>query len=108
MKSENANVFTMTNDKGEKVECEVLLTIDSEEFGKSYLVYTDHKTDENGNIQTYASIYDPTGKSLDLNPVTTEEEWDMIESVLASAQKQILKEQMEEKADSESGQESAA
>lgn len=96
MKSENKNIFTMKNDKGETVECEVLLTIDSEEFGKNYLVYTDHKTDEFGNIQTYASIYDPTGKSLNLDPVTTEEEWDMIESVLASAQKQVLKEQMEE------------
>lgn len=100
MNSENKNVFTMKNDKGETVECEVLLTIDSEEFGKSYLVYTDHKTDEFGNIQTYASIYDPSGKSLNLNPVTSEEEWDMIESVLASAQKQVLKEQMAENGES--------
>lgn len=96
MKSENKNIFTMTNDKGEEIECEVLLTIDSEEFKKSYIVYTDHQTDSNGDIQTYASIYDPTGKSLSLDPITTEEEWDMIESVLASAQKQVLKEQMEE------------
>lgn len=95
MKSENKNIFTMKNDKGEEIECEVVLTIDSEEFGKSYIVYTDHKTDEDGNIQTYASVYDPSGKSMNLDPVTTEEEWDMIESVLASAQKQVLKEQME-------------
>ena len=96
MQSENKNIFTMKNDKGETVECEVLMTIDSEEFGKNYLVYTDHKIDENGSIQTYAGIYDPTGKNLNIDPVTTEEEWDMIESVLASAQKQVLKEQMEE------------
>lgn len=96
MESENKNLFTMTNDKGEKVECEVILTIDSDEFGKSYLVYTDHTMDDNGNIKTYASIYDPSGKDLNLNPVTTDEEWDMIEAVLASAQKQVLKEQMEE------------
>lgn len=95
MNSENKNLFTITNDKGEKVECEIILTIDSEEFGNNYIVYTDHTMDENGNIKTYANIYDPTGKSLDLKPVTTDEEWDMIESVLASAQKQVLKEQME-------------
>lgn len=94
MKNENKNVFTMTNDKGETLECEVVLTIDSEEFGCSYIVYTDHTMDENGNIKTYASIYDPTGKSLDLKPVTTDAEWDMIESVLASAQKQVLKENL--------------
>jgi uncharacterized protein YrzB (UPF0473 family) len=92
---ENKNVFTMTNDKGEEVKCEVILTIDSDEYAKSYIVYTDHTMDENGNIRTYASIYDPTGKSLELKPVTTDEEWDMIESVLASAQKQVLKEEIE-------------
>lgn len=94
--NDNKNVFTMVNDKGENVECEVILTIDSDEFKKSYLVYTDHTLDDNGNIRTYASIYDPTGASLDLQPVTTDDEWDMIESVLASAQKQVLKEEQAE------------
>lgn len=101
MESENKNLFTITNDKGQKVECEVILTIDSEEFGKNYIVYTDHSMDDNGNIKTYASVYDPTGKSLDLKAVTTDEEWDMIESVLASAQKQVLKEAMENKGEEE-------
>ena len=97
MESENKNVFTMTNDLGETLECEVVLTIDSDEFGKSYIVYTDHTMDEYGNIKTYASIYDPSGASLDLKPVTTDEEWEMIEGVLASAQKQVLKEEQEKK-----------
>lgn len=96
MQSENKNLFTITNDKGESVECEVILTIDSDEFGHSYIVYTDHTMDENGNYKTYASIYDPTGASLDLNPVTSDDEWDMIESVLASAQKKIIKEESNE------------
>ncbi len=94
MEQENKNIFTMTNEKGEKVECEVVLTIDSDEYKKSYIVYTDHTLDEFGNIRTYASIYDPTGESLELKPVTTDEEWDMIESVLASAQKQVLKDEI--------------
>lgn len=96
MENENKNLFTMTNDKGEQITCEVVLTIDSDEFGKSYIVYTDHTMDDDGNIKTYASIYDPTGASLDLLPVTTDEEWDMIEAVLASAQKQVLKDEMNE------------
>jgi uncharacterized protein YrzB (UPF0473 family) len=99
MNNENKNVFTMTNDKGESIECEVVLTIDSDEYGKSYIVYTDHTMDELGNIRTYASIYDPTGASLELTPITTDEEWDMIESVLASAQKQALKEERENNED---------
>jgi len=89
--NENKNIFTITNDKGESLECEVILTIESDEFGKNYIVYTDHSLDENGNFKTYASTFDPTGKSLDLGAVETEEEWEMIESVLASAQKQVLK-----------------
>lgn len=101
MESENKNIFTITNDKGQKVECEAILTIDSEEFGNHYIAYTDHTMDDNGNIKTYASIYDPTGKSLDLKPITTDEEWDMIEAVLASAQKQVLKEMMTNKKEEE-------
>ena len=93
MTSENKNLFTITNDKGETIECEVILTIDSEEFKKNYIVYTDHTMDDMGNLKTYASIYDPTGASLDLKPVETEAEWDMIEAILTSAQKRIAKEE---------------
>lgn len=96
MKSENKNIFTIVNDRGESLECEVVLTIDSDEFGHSYLVYTDHTMNDNGEYNTYASIYDPSGKDLDLKPVTSDEEWDMIESVLASAQKKIAKEELKE------------
>ena len=96
MKNENKNLFTMISNDGKEMECEVVLTIDSDEFGKSYIVYTDNTLDENGNIKTYASIYDPSGTSLDLLPVTSDEEWNMIESVLASAQKQVLKDNVKE------------
>ncbi len=89
---ENKNLFSIVTDKGETLECEVVLTIDSDEFNKSYIVYTDHSMDENGNYVTYASIYDPSGKDLKLYPVESDEEWDMIESVLASAQRKIAKE----------------
>ena len=92
---ENKNLFTIVSDDGKTIECEVVLTIDSDEFGKSYIVYTDHTMDELGNYRTYASIYDPTGKDLRLNPVETDEEWDMIETVLASAQRKIAKEKQE-------------
>lgn len=96
MSEEKKNYFTITNNKGESLECEVILTIDSSEFGKNYIVYTDHTLNEDGRINTYASIYDPTGKDLSLEPVKTEEEWDMIENVLSSAQKKAIREEREE------------
>ena len=63
MAKDKKNTFTVLNDEGKEVECEVLFTFESEETHKNYLVYTDNTTDENGNIKVYASIFDPAGKS---------------------------------------------
>ena len=103
---ENKNLFSIVTDKGETLDCEVVLTIDSDEFKKSYLVYTDHSMDDNGNYVTYASVYDPTGKDLKLYPIESDEEWDMIESVLSSAQRKIAKEAMENAKKDEKDEES--
>ena len=43
------NVFTLIGKNGEKKEFEVILTVESKEFGKNYIVYTDYTQDENGN-----------------------------------------------------------
>lgn len=91
MKNEDIK-FTIINELGEEVECDVLFTVDSDETKKSYIVYTDNTTDEGGNIKTYASIYDPTGELLDLEPIETDKEWEMIEKILLSAQEKITEE----------------
>ena len=67
MKEEKKGVFTIVNDKGEEVECEILFTFDSDETKKSYIVYTDNTLDEEGSTKVYASVYDPTGQ----NPALT-------------------------------------
>ncbi len=78
----NNSVFTIRNDKGIEVECEVLFTFDSEQTKRSYLVYTDHTTDETGALKTYASIYDPSGVNMNLLPLQMEEEWNTVEAIL--------------------------
>ena len=80
------NNFTITNEEGKEVECEVLFTFDSEETKKSYLIYTDNTLDEGGNTKVYASYFDPTGKDTSLRPIKTEKEWLVIENILASLQ----------------------
>ena len=56
----NSNgTFTIKNNKGEELTCNVLFTFDSDEFKKSYIVFTDNTTDENGKIKVYANTYDP-------------------------------------------------
>ncbi len=89
MNSEKKGIFTIINDKGEEIECEILFTFDSEETKKSYIVYTDNSTDEDGSIRVYASVFDPTGNNPDLLPIETEKEWLVIENILASVQEKI-------------------
>ncbi len=86
---ERKGVFTIVNDKGEEVECEILFTFDSDETKKSYIVYTDNTLDENGSTKVYASVYDPTGQNPALTPIETEKEWLVIENILSSVQEKI-------------------
>ena len=86
---EKKGVFTIVNDKGEEVECEILFTFDSDETKKSYIVYTDNTVDDNGSTKVYASIYDPTGQNPALAPIESEKEWLVIENILSSVQEKI-------------------
>lgn len=81
--------FTILNAEGKEVECEVLFTFDSEETGKSYVVYTDNTLDDEGNTEVYASIFDPTGTNPGLQPVESDKEWKVIETILSEIQNSI-------------------
>lgn len=89
--------FTVTDDNGKEVECEVLFTFESDETHKNYMVYTDNTTDEQGNTKVYASIYEPNQESTVLQPIETEKEWKIIETILgelqAEAREQIAAEE---------------
>ncbi|MBE6762884.1 MAG: DUF1292 domain-containing protein [Ruminococcaceae bacterium] len=82
-KVENEDMtFQILNDEGVEVECEVLFTFDCEENGKSYIVYTDNTIDEDGSTKVYASVYNLDEDETKLLPIETEEEWEMIETIL--------------------------
>ncbi|MCI8394817.1 MAG: DUF1292 domain-containing protein [Bacilli bacterium] len=83
MNPKNNSVFTIKNENGMEIECEVLFTFDSEETKKSYLVYTDNTKDETGALKVYANIYDPSGNNTNLMPITKEEEWNTVEAILS-------------------------
>ena len=91
MANAKKNTFTVLNDEGKEVECEVLFTFESEETHKNYIVYTDNTTDENGNIKVYASIFDPEAETSDLIPIETEREWKIIETILDTLQEEVRK-----------------
>lgn len=78
--------FTVKDDAGNEVECEVLFTFESTETKKNYIVYTDDTTDDEGNTKVYASTYNPEETELKLSPIETEKEWKIIETVLSELQ----------------------
>lgn len=81
--------FIVKDENGEEKEFYKLFTFDSDETGKSYIVYTDNTTDESGNVIIRANTYDPTGADLSLKPLTSEKEWKVIENILISTQEQL-------------------
>ncbi len=85
------NTFTVLNDDGTEVTCHILFTFDSEETKKSYIVYTDDSKDAEGNIQVYASIFDPNDPNTKLEAIESEKEWKVIESILETLQEEVKK-----------------
>ena len=88
---ENNTTFKVINDQGVEITCDILFTFDSDETKKSYVVYTDNTKDQTGNIQVYASIFNPDddGDGTELLPIETEKEWKVIETILESLQEEV-------------------
>ena len=87
------NTFTMIDQNGNEVLYDVLFTFESEETNKNYIVYTDQSKDEKGNIQVYASIYDPNDPQSKLEAITTAKEGKVIETILETLQEEIKNKQ---------------
>lgn len=78
--------FTVLDENGKEVECEVIVTFESDETGKNYIVYTDNTLDENGCTKVFASIFEPNSDDMVLQPIETEKEWAIVELILEELQ----------------------
>lgn len=85
------NTFKVIDKDGKEIEFEVLFTFESDETKKNYMVYTDNTKDENGNVRVYASVFVPDAEPLELLPVETEREWNIIETILESIEEETKK-----------------
>ena len=85
------NTFSMLDENGNEVVYDVLFTFDNDETGKSYIAYTDNTRDDSGNIQVYASTYDPENPESRLEAIETEKEWKLIEGILSNLTKEGMK-----------------
>lgn len=83
------NTFTVMGEDGKEIVCNVLFTFESEETNKNYIVYTDNSQDAAGNTQVFASIFDPNDPETKLEPIETEKEWKIIETILTTLQEEI-------------------
>ncbi len=87
------NSFTMIDDNGNETVYDILFTFESEETHKNYIVYTDNTRDEAGNVEVYASIYNPEDPHSRLEAIETEKEWKVIETILETLQEEVRKQQ---------------
>lgn len=79
----------MIDENGNETVYDVLFTFESEETHKNYIVYTGNTKDQQGNVEVYASIYDPNDPHSRLEAIETEKEWKVIETILETLQEQV-------------------
>lgn len=72
----DSNKLFITTDAGEEREMNILFTFDSEQYGKSYVLFFDPEKDE---TEIFCMAYDEEGN---LFAVENDDEWDMVEEML--------------------------
>ncbi len=82
--ADQTNFFTITNDQDEEVMCQILHRF--EQGNKNYLFYAIFEDDAPNLDEVFASAYiaGENGEVVDLLPIETDAEWEMVEEVLAS------------------------
>lgn len=83
---EESQYVTLIDEEGNEALYEILFTFDSEDFNKSYVLLYPYgiEEDEEVELQAYSYQESEEGLSGSLQPIETEEEWSMIDEVLAT------------------------
>ncbi|MCM2976744.1 DUF1292 domain-containing protein [Priestia aryabhattai] len=80
------NKITIVDETGNEQLCEILFTFDSDQYNKSYVIYYPIGADQDDEeeIEIHASAFTPSedGQDGELQPIETEEEWDMVEEMV--------------------------
>ena len=85
MTNEQQNTITVVDEEGNEILCEILTIVESEEFGKNFVLYSEiGSEDEDRFVQFMASSFTPAenGEDGELQPIETEEEWAYLEEVI--------------------------
>ena len=78
--------ITLVDDEGNEELYQILLTFESEEFDKSYVLLYPASAEDDEDVDLFAFRYEDPDSDLEgqLEDVETDEEWDMIEEVLGA------------------------
>ncbi|RHW38628.1 DUF1292 domain-containing protein [Lysinibacillus yapensis] len=76
--------FTISDENGEEIVCEVIHRFTLEQFHKSYILYTFADQEEVGEIFAAAYVPGENGEVQDLIPIESDEEWAKVEAELQS------------------------
>ena len=80
MNNNNNKLFAEMD--GQRREFDIYFTFICNQTNKGYVAYTDHTLDEQGNEVLHVSTYLPNIGFSELREVETQEEWDLINSVI--------------------------
>ena len=86
----NDSVFYVTDENGESKQMQILFTFMDERSEKNYVVFVDPNDEESQEI--FASGYAADGSLI---PIETEEEWEMVNEVLAAFEEDVEAEENE-------------
>ncbi len=102
------NTFKMMTEDGKEITCNVLFTFDSDETKKSYIAYTDNTYEEDGSIKAYAAVYHPDDLNVGFEPIETEKEWKVVETILNTIQEEVRNKVNQANSDNNSGNDTEA
>lgn len=83
---EESQYFTVTDENGEDLDCEVVHTFYSEQFSKAYVLYSPviDVADEDREIFAAAYTAGENGEIEEIFEIETDAEWDLVEDVLSN------------------------
>lgn len=98
--SEEKNTMVVLNEQGTEEEMEILFTFKDNERNKSYVLLVplaqieEEEVREEGEefVDVYAFSYteNEDGSTGELNPIETQEEWDMVDEMLEAFESESL------------------
>ena len=75
--------FKILDQNGTEVVCDIVAIFQDEKTNIDYIIYTDGTKGASGKLEVYASRYKKENKTMILEDIENDSEWDLIDEYLA-------------------------